>query len=64
VKIVAASVFCRMTLSLGDLADACFYVGHGVDVPGPDPEPDPAIYAGTAYGEEILRRRQILNAKR
>ena len=52
------------TTTLGDLADACFYFGHSVDVSGQDPEPDPAIYAGTPYGAEILRRRQILNTKR
>jgi len=52
------------TTTLGDLADACFYFGHSVDCPGQDPEPDPAMYAGTPYGAEILRRRQILNTKR
>jgi hypothetical protein len=48
------------TTTLADLADACLYYGRGVEVPGQDPAPDPAIYAGTPYGAEIARRRQIL----
>jgi hypothetical protein len=52
------------TTTLGDLADACFYYGHSVDILGQDPDPDPAIYAGTPYGAEIVRRRQILGTNR
>jgi hypothetical protein len=47
------------TSPLGAAFDACVYFGNSPDV-GVRLDPDPAIYQGTAYGAEIVRRRKIM----
>jgi hypothetical protein len=45
-------------VKLGDLIDAGLYFG---EAPPQFVQPSPEIYAGTDYGREVQRRRQIIN---